>query len=179
MAAVEESTQREESLEIYTDGACSKNGKEGAVAGIGVYLGMDDPRNISSVLEMEPHTNNRAELWAIKKALDIIEKENPVKGCIYTDSQYSKNALTEWMPKWKKNNWVTASKTPVKNQDMLKIIDEQLLRLCKTVQLKFVYVKGHSGEMDGNYMADKLATEAIIPNPTNDSSEKVKRQRVE
>src|SRR3989338_757095 len=74
--------EKSEVLILYTDGACQGNGKSEARAGVGVFVALDDPRNISLPLDMAPHTNNRAELWAIKLALDLIEAEKPPKDII-------------------------------------------------------------------------------------------------
>lgn len=155
------SAPRTEQLIIFTDGACENNGKPDAKAGVGVFLGTDDPRNISLPLEKTPHTNNRAELWALKLALDIVAQENPLKATIHTDSQYAMNALTLWNIKWKKNGWMTASKKPVLNKDIIVELDSLLTQLKKTIEIEFIHVKGHTGELDGNHYADRLATEGI------------------
>lgn len=179
MTANDEKKEISEILEIFTDGACTKNGSKDAIAGVGVFLKLEDPRNVSVVLEKTPHTNNRAELWAIKLALDIIAKETPKKAVIYTDSIYSKKALTEWIIKWKQNGWINSSKKPVSNKDMLELIDEQLNKIKESVEVTLVHVPGHSGEIDGNYYADKLATQALKSHQVESSSQPPKRQRLD
>ncbi len=168
---------RQELLSIYTDGACQGNGKVTAKAGVGVYLGEDDPRNISLPLEKTPHTNNRAELWAIKLAFDLIQVENPMKAVIYTDSNYAISALTVWINRWKKNGWKTANKKPVLNKDILEEMDEKHEELKKKTEIEFIHVKGHSGELDGNYHADKLANEGILVGLCHELPSK--RQRID
>jgi ribonuclease HI len=172
-------SSRQEVLEIYTDGACQKNGKADALAGIGVYFGKDDPRNISAVLEKTPHTNNRAELWAIKRAFDIIEIENPHVAKVYTDSIYSIKSLTEWITKWKKNKWINTSKKPVSNKDILEPLEVQYNMLKETITIELIHVRGHTGLEDGNHYADRLATDALKNPDANQTAEGVKRQRVE
>jgi ribonuclease HI len=175
-------TARSESLIIYTDGACKDNGKATARAGVGVYLGQEDPRNISLPLEKIPHTNNRAELWAIKLAFDLIAVENPMKAVIHSDSNYAIKALTEWIGNWKKNGWKTSTRKPVLNKDIIVEMDKQLALLKKTTFIEFVHVKGHTGELDGNHYADKLATEGIevvLPSIVQENPPSGKRQRIE
>jgi ribonuclease HI len=168
---------RTELLAIYTDGACTNNGKADAAAGVGVYLGKDDPRNVSMPLEKVPHTNNRAELWAIKLALDIIEEEKPIKAIIHTDSQYALKSLTVWIVNWKKNGWLNAKKKPILNKDIIQPIEAQLTKMSVEdgIVVSISYVTGHSGDVDGNYHADLLATQGVLkempPSP--------KRQRTE
>ena len=84
-------------INVYTDGACSNNGKPGAKAGIGVYFGVEDERNVSRKISGK-QTNNRAELLAIMEVFQILNKDiNEGKlVTIYTDSKYSINVLTVW-----------------------------------------------------------------------------------
>jgi ribonuclease HI len=148
-----------EELHVYTDGACSKNGRRGACAGIGVYFGDDDPRNVSEPLPPdERHTNNRAELLAIEAALDVVQADDhpPVDTLhLYTDSQYSHKALTQWINNWLKNGWVTSKGTPVENRDLLERIHRKLQR---PPDVEWHYVKAHNGD-PGNEAADALAVE--------------------
>ena len=144
-------------VHVYTDGACTKNGSSSARAGIGVFWGQDDPRNVSEPLPPgERHTNNRAELLAIERALDGAE---PVlrRGAtlhIHTDSQYSHKALTLWINNWIKKGWITAKGTPVENRDLLERIHGKLASTPTPVQ--WHYVAAHTGD-PGNEAADRLA----------------------
>ncbi|KAG9712724.1 hypothetical protein KCU75_g24689, partial [Aureobasidium melanogenum] len=95
---------------IYTDGSSLGNGAHGAVAGVGVYFGPKDKRNLSEPLSGTRQTNQRAELTAIQRALEIAPRNRPVT--IYTDSNYSIKCVTEWFVKWRANGWLNASKKP-------------------------------------------------------------------
>ena len=75
---------------------------------------------------------------------------------LYTDSQYVKNGITEWLPSWKARQWKTAARKPVKNVDLW----QQLDRLAAGHDVRWLWVRGHSGD-EGNEMADRLANEAI------------------
>jgi len=103
----------------------------------------------------EPETtNNRMELRAAIEALNALKR--PSKVVLHTDSKYVMNGITEWMTNWKKRGWKTASKKPVKNQDLWVALDEAIQRH----DIKWVWVKGHSGH-DGNEEADALANKGI------------------
>ena len=94
---------------IFTDGACSNNGKSNAKAGFGVFFGEGDQRNVSEpVPSSYPQTNNVAELLAIEMALNILGPEQK-SAIIYSDSDYSIKCLTVWVQKWRKNNWKNGS----------------------------------------------------------------------
>lgn len=150
-------------LDIYTDGACSKNGGDGANAGIGVYFGDGDPRNVSAILPPhEKQTNNRAELTAIETAIDIVLDTEPLPPSvnIFTDSTYSHKALTEWVHGWVKKRWMTSKGTPVENRDVIERTYEKLQELeSYGCDVQFYHVKAHSG-VYGNEQADWLATQA-------------------
>ena len=146
-----------DNLIIYTDGACSHNGnKEKAKAGIGVYFSENNCEkydNISLKLNIESPTNNKAELYAILESLRKT-KDTQYSTTIYTDSQYSINAIVLWYPEWLKNNDIDKKK----NTDILKMISEEM----KNRIVNFKHVKGHSKDKDihsiGNKHADHLAT---------------------
>lgn len=151
---------------IFTDGATSNNGYSNAIAGIGVYFGEDDERNVSEKLLDPIQTNNRAELTAIFKALSLlVETEDLSKTSfvLYTDSIYCIKSLTVWIEKWKLNDWKTSKKQFVKNKDLLEKISALMLQFT---DLRFNHVKAHTGKKDdislGNFYADKLATNSII-----------------
>ncbi|KAF9644775.1 ribonuclease H-like protein [Thelephora ganbajun] len=140
---------------VYSDGACKANGAHGAVAGIGVWWGPNDPRNLS---ERCPgtQTNNRAELIAIARVLETVPQGTNTL-IIRTDSQYSQRALMGWAFKWRKNGWKTAVGGPVLNKELI----DYVLTLIETRQrsgqpVELEYVKGHSGNT-GNDGADALA----------------------
>jgi ribonuclease HI len=153
-------------ISVYTDGCSINNGKIGAKAGMGVYFGSDDKRNVSKRLEGDIQTNNRAELTAILIALEIIistEKYTETEFVIFSDSAYSINAVTDWIHNWKKNNWMTAKKTPVKNKDIIENIYNLMMKIHK---LKFKHIRAHTGKLDvdsiGNMNADRLANESVL-----------------
>jgi ribonuclease HI len=134
---------------IYTDGCCINNGKKNARGGIGVYFGENDNRNLSEKLLGEKQTNNRAELTAVIRALEVTSNSNMK---IYTDSMYVQKGITNWIKNWEKNNWKTAKGTPVENKDLWKCLKE--LEKNKTVE--YTYVKAHCG-IEGNEKEDELA----------------------
>ncbi|KAK0669266.1 putative ribonuclease [Cercophora samala] len=142
---------------VYTDGAAPGNGKSHATAGIGVYFGPGDPRNISRRLPGPLQTNQRAELMAIQLALEWFPPTTSVE--IRTDSQYSIDCVTKWYLGWVKNGWKSAKEGPVKNDDIIKpiraLIDKRDAAGART---KFTKVAGHSGDK-GNDEADRLAVE--------------------
>lgn len=137
-------------IEVYTDGACSGNPGPG---GWGVLiLDHGDERRL---MGGEPATtNNRMELMAAIEALRTFPEGTPLT--LHTDSQYVKNGVTSWIHSWKKNGWKTASKKPVKNQDLW--IELDTLSAARNVTWK--WVKGHAGH-DGNEEADRLAREGL------------------
>ncbi|KAJ1914187.1 hypothetical protein IWQ60_008903 [Tieghemiomyces parasiticus] len=141
---------------VYTDGACINNGRAGSCAGVGAYFGDGDVRNISERLKGPVQTNQRAELTAIKRALEVCSRRRPLT--VHTDSKYAMNAITVWSVKWQNNGWVNCRGFPVANQDLIKailaLIDD---RYKDTI---FSYVPAHSGS-EGNDMADTLAYNGI------------------
>ena len=146
-------------LVIYTDGACSNNGKKNAKAGIGIYI--DNMYSISEKLEGK-QTNQRAELYAILKSLKIININDYTSIIIYTDSQYSINCITKWIKNWIKNNWKDKHNKPVKNKDLI----EPIYNIYKTNNnIKFTHILAHTNLQDchslGNNKADMLARQAI------------------
>lgn len=164
-------------LRIYTDGSSLRNGTKLASAGVGVFFGPGDSRfvfedsskkrlrsltyigypsrNVSEPLKGARQTNQRAELTAILRAIDIAPRHRDVT--IVTDSQYSINCVTVWFINWKRNNWMTKDKKPVENRDLVEPI---LARIEERNELKvktlFEWVKGHNQD-PGNEAADQLA----------------------
>lgn len=140
---------------IYTDGACKGNP---GLGGWGVLLRYG---NVEKELwGGEPDTtNNRMELLAAIKALEVLKRSCTVE--LHTDSQYVRQGITTWMPNWKKKNWRTASGSPVKNQDLW----QQLDALRNKHEVSWHWVKGHAGD-PGNEAADRLANLGVTdPNP--------------
>jgi ribonuclease HI len=137
--------------EIYTDGACSGNPGPG---GWGAVI-LEDDKNQKNIYGNEMNTtNNRMELMAPIMALKKIKTNSEV--VIYTDSNYVKNGITEWIKNWEKNGWKNANKKPVKNKDLWVKLDN----LCKDNKIIWKWVKGHSNNKYNN-LADELATQAI------------------
>ncbi|KAF2744494.1 ribonuclease H-like protein [Sporormia fimetaria CBS 119925] len=144
-------------LVIHTDGAAPKNGQVGAVAGIGVYFGPQNPNNVSAWLGEGRQTNQRAELAAIKRAVHIapIDRE----ALIRSDSNYSIQCVTTWFQRWESNDWKTAGGKAVENRDLIEPIIERLReRKMAGADTKFEWVKGH-GTDAGNIAADRLAVQ--------------------
>ena len=137
-------------VSIYTDGACRGNPGPG---GWGALLRYGDTEKKLSGAELQS-TNNRMELTAAIRALEALHQSCEVN--LYTDSQYLRKGITEWMTTWKKRNWKTADKKPVKNIDLWLELDEQASRH----EIKWHWVKGHSGHPE-NDLADELANQAI------------------
>lgn len=137
-------------VDIYTDGACSGNPGPG---GWGSVLLWGDHRKELSGGESET-TNNRMEMMAVIKALDVLKKPCDIK--LFTDSVYVMKGVTEWMPQWKKRNWRTASKQAVKNVDLWQKLEAGL----QAHKVDWIWVKGHSGVPE-NERADELARMAI------------------
>jgi len=137
-------------IEIYTDGACRGNPGPGGWAALLISGGHE--REISGAETLT--TNNRMELTAVIRALEALKR--PVQGKLYTDSQYVRKGVLEWMTQWKARGWKTADKKPVKNQDLWQALDE----LVQRHELEWHWVKGHSGNA-GNERVDALANRAI------------------
>ena len=137
-------------IEIYTDGACRGNPGPGGWAAL-LMMG-DHEREISGAEALT--TNNRMELMAVIRALEALKR--PVHARLYTDSQYVRRGITEWISAWKARGWRTADRKPVKNQDLWQRLDE----LNANHRLEWHWVPGHAG-VPGNERVDRLANEAI------------------
>jgi ribonuclease HI len=135
---------------IYTDGACRGNPGPG---GWGVILNYKG--KIKELYGAEKHTtNNRMELMAAIQALETLTEPCSVR--LNSDSSYVLKGITDWMPNWKKKGWVTAAKTPVKNEDLWRRLDAAIAKH----KVEWKWVKGHSGDT-GNDRADALANLGI------------------
>ncbi|EIW55852.1 ribonuclease H-like protein [Trametes versicolor FP-101664 SS1] len=141
---------------VYTDGSCQGNGKPGAVAGIGIWWGKDDPRNTCERCPGD-QTNNRAELIAIIRVLETAPIDTHAL-VIKTDSSYSINCLSDWLPMWKRNGWRRSTGKPILNVPLIKYADALLQERRESAKqpVDLVKVLGHSGE-EGNEGADRLA----------------------
>ena len=134
-------------LKIYTDGACSGNPGKGGWAAII----LDDNSNQSSISGSENNTtNNRMELLAPIMALKKIKSKSDIT--IFTDSKYVKDGITDWIKKWKQNNWKSSNKKPVKNKDLWIKLDSS----CQKHKITWKWVRAHAGNKY-NDLADKLA----------------------
>ena len=138
-------------IKIYTDGSCIGNPGNGGWAAI---LLMNE-KKIKIKGYKKNTTNNQMELTAPIKALKKIPISEKIE--IYTDSKYVKIGITEWVTKWKKNNWKTSSKKKVKNIDLWKELDN----LNEKYHIKWCWIKGHSGNIL-NDEVDQLAREAAM-----------------
>lgn len=139
------------SIEIYTDGACKGNPGPG---GWGALLRQDGREK--TIHGGEAHTtNNRMELMAAIKALEALKRVCEVN--LYTDSQYLRQGMTEWLAQWKKKGWRNSKKEPVKNADLWKRLDE----LANTHKISWHWVKAHNGHPD-NERVDALANQGIL-----------------
>ena len=143
---------------IYTDGSTKNNGKKNSIGGIGVYFGEDDSRNVSEIFVNNP-TNQRTELYAVIKALEIV-KNNSKPIMIISDSKYVIKGITEWINTWTQNGWKTKNKKDIKNKEMwIKLLE---LKNNYKGNLRFTWIRGHTNKDDkysiGNYHADRLAT---------------------
>ncbi|KAK9511650.1 hypothetical protein O3M35_000272 [Rhynocoris fuscipes] len=149
-------------VKVFTDGACSKNGKMGAKAGIGVWFNENHPLNISAPVKGPP-TNNTAEIQAARLAITQAYRAGIKKLTVYTDSQFLINCITQWIHKWKKNEWKLASGGPVKNKDELVKLDNAIQSI---EAVEWIHVRGHNGVF-GNEMADSLARNGAEQYKTN------------
>ncbi|MFN4010291.1 MAG: ribonuclease HI [Pannonibacter sp.] len=141
-----------ERVVIYTDGACSGN---------------PGPGGWGAILRFGPHerelnggaadtTNNRMELMAAIEALNALKR--PCTVDLYTDSVYVRDGITKWLFNWKRNNWRTADKKPVKNAELWQALDEAQRRH----EISWHWVKGHAGHPE-NERADELARLGMKP----------------
>lgn len=137
-------------VELFTDGGCRGNPGPG---GWGALLRFGEVEKELKGAEFDT-TNNRMELTAAIEGLKALKR--PCKVKLTTDSQYVKNGITQWMANWKKNNWKTAAKKPVKNKDLWQALDEAL----QPHDVSWAWVKGHSGH-DENERVDELANQAM------------------
>jgi ribonuclease HI len=137
-------------IEIFTDGACRGNPGPG---GWGALLRAGEHEK--ELWGGEAHTtNNRMEMTAVIESLKALKRPSEV--VLTTDSQYVRRGITEWIEGWKRKNWQTAARQPVKNADLWREIDE----LTARHRIDWRWVKGHSGHAE-NERVDELANRGI------------------
>lgn len=137
-------------VDIYTDGACRGNPGPGGWAALLSFGGRE--KEIAGAEALT--TNNRMELTAVIRALEALKR--PVRARVYTDSEYVRRGILEWISAWKARGWRTADRKPVKNQDLWLQLD----RLAANHSIEWHWVPGHAG-VPGNERVDRLANAAI------------------
>ena len=137
-------------VEIFTDGACSGNPGPGGWGAILRYGAVEKELAGGEAAT----TNNRMELMAAIAALEALKRPCRVK--LYTDSQYLRQGISQWLPAWKARGWRTADKKPVKNLDLW----QRLETAAAGHEIEWHWVRGHSGHPE-NERADALARAAI------------------
>jgi ribonuclease HI len=137
-------------IDIYTDGACRGNPGPGGWAAL--LTGGGHEKEISGAELLT--TNNRMELTAVIRALEALKR--PVRARLFTDSEYVRRGIGEWLPQWKARGWRTAARKPVKNQDLWQRLDQ----LVAGHRIEWHWVPGHAG-VPGNERVDRLANAAI------------------
>ena len=150
-------------INVYTDGACSNNGRGNAKAGLGIYFGEDDPRNSSEKI-IGKQTNNTAELTAILRAVEILQNEiiSGYEIHIYTDSEYSRRCCTTYGEKLAQQEWKLKNQKSIPN---LELVKKGYTIFKQFDNIKIHYIAAHTGLDDehsrGNDGADRLANLAI------------------
>lgn len=137
-------------VRLFTDGACSGNPGPGGWGALLIWKGVE--KELSGG---EPDTtNNRMELMAVIEGLRTLKRRCAVE--VWTDSQYVKNGITQWIHSWKKKGWKTADRKPVKNVDLWQALDAEAARH----DVSWHWVKGHAGHPE-NERADALARAGV------------------
>lgn len=141
----------DDSVHIYTDGACEPNPGPGGWGALLLYGGHEKELCGGDV---GPTTNNRMELTAPIEALRSLKRRSTV--VIHTDSQYVRDGITGWIERWRSNHWRLRNKKPVKNADLWRALDAAV----KEHDVTWRWVKGHAG-IEGNERADRLAARGL------------------
>lgn len=136
-------------LKIWTDGSCLGNPGPGGWA----FVATNGQNTAERSGGERNTTNNRMELMAVIRALTAAHRHSEIE--LHTDSQYVKNGMQSWLKNWKKNNWHTANKKPVKNQDLWMQLDA----LSVAIKIHWHWVRGHNGD-EMNERCDELARTA-------------------
>lgn len=139
---------------LFADGSCLGNPGPG---GLGVILKYKSVKKELSCGYRQT-TNNRMELLAVIRGLNALKE--PCAVTVVSDSQYVRNGMTSWMKGWKDRNWVSSSRTPVKNKDLWL----QLEAACQRHQVSWQWVRGHAGHPE-NERCDELARTAASAGP--------------
>lgn len=139
-------------IQVWTDGACSGNPGPGGWGAVLIWNGHERELKGGEALT----TNNRMELTAAAEALEALKRGAEVD--LYTDSQYVRGGITSWLKNWKRNDWRTADRKPVKNADLWRRLDEA----CQRHKVAWHWVRGHVGN-EGNERADQLARDGMAP----------------
>ncbi|MCP5246003.1 MAG: ribonuclease HI [Burkholderiales bacterium] len=137
-------------VEIYTDGACKGNPGIGGWGALLKYGAREQEIFGGEKLT----TNNRMELLAVIRALELLKRPCNVR--LHTDSQYVHKGISQWIQTWKARNWKTADNKPVKNVDLWKLLDQ----LSQNHDITWLWVRGHAGH-EGNERADMLANQGV------------------
>jgi ribonuclease HI len=143
-------SESDESIDIYTDGACSGNPGPGGWGAILRYNGTEKELFGGEAAT----TNNRMEMMAVIEALRALKRPLAVR--VHTDSQYVQKGISDWIHGWKKRGWKTADKKPVKNEDLWRTLDA----LAAQHRIEWLWVKGHAGHAE-NERADELARRGV------------------
>ncbi|MCX7771226.1 MAG: ribonuclease HI [Proteobacteria bacterium] len=141
---------KENIVEIFTDGACTGNPGPGGWCAI---LRYKKHEKILSGFEQNT-TNNKMELTAIIKALEIIKRPSKIR--VYSDSQYLIKGMTEWLPNWIKRGWKNSKKEEVQNKELW----VRLCELSEKHEIEWIWIKGHEGHPE-NEKCDKIAKDII------------------
>jgi len=153
---------------MFTDGACKANGKKGAAGSYAAFFPERPEWSFAfKIPENETQTNQRGELKAIHEGVKKVHSEcgSPADTSIhiYTDSTYSRDCLTSWLPSWLKNNWKTATGNAVVHRDLIEATSIQLTKFKSYI---ITYVKAHTGKTDElsrfNDIVDKMAVAVLI-----------------
>ncbi len=140
---------------VFTDGSHIKPIDK---CGYGIHFPNEEFNDVAKPFTQLPKTNQRAELYAIYKAIKIINKKDPTLNIlINTDSEYSIKSLTIWIKNWKKNNWIGSTGKEVMNQDIIKKIDNLMSE--HTGKIKFKHVRAHTGKQDYNSIHNEITDE--------------------
>lgn len=146
------SKKKNKIIEVFTDGSSFNNSRKATknlAGGIGVFWGINDHRNLSEPFFIKPITNNRAEIYAVIKAIEIysVSYDQKCKGkselLIYSDSQYVINTITKWYKGWKARGWKKSNGKPPLNLDLLCHLDNLITKYQKCFTINFKHIKAH------------------------------------